>query len=62
MPLINICPTIYSLGKSPLLPGVSDVELLDAHFQPGIHSIHPKLPLSYVLGYYFRCHSIADAR
>ena len=22
MPLINICPIIYSLGKSPLLPGV----------------------------------------
>ena len=34
--------------------------LLDAHFQPGIHSIHPKLPLSYALRYCFRCGYIAD--
>jgi len=27
----------------------TDVELLNAHFQPGIHSIHPKLPSSYAL-------------
>jgi len=29
MPLINICPIIYSLGKSPLLPGVNQPCNLD---------------------------------